>query len=388
MCHCVRRSLARKSEENLKGAAVDARRLRDGFVRGSAGVTLVELMVAVGLFGVLSLAMMTLFGDHSTQIAKARNEARLSESLGEFSEALDLYLSGVTQVISCGCGFDGITIVGTPCTYVEGATGLEDCKERSAPCWNPILRFEYEDAGNPSLPTPAAGCVNSGSSTVSAAITPEQLILRGCKKRMRLSYTAPVIEVGATASQPGTLTLDLEDPKVANPAPGAGLTTLHTLRGVYLVRCGHVEPTGTGTGKASKDHFRLRLRLKERLRNDAASTSASYESWAKLGKNFWSGTHREISLDFSFQNLSVHGVHFGKPFSNRDCVLGSSSSADGNCCSGYRLVSGACMSMDSCKKGGKALSGGNEFPSDPGNPAFAFAECCSHKMIAASGACR
>lgn len=365
---------------------MDAKRLGVKSVRGSSGVTLVELMVAVALFGVLSLAMMTLFGDHSLQIAKARNEARLSEQLGEFSEALDLYLGGVTQVISCGCTNSN------PCVYSPGATETEDCTAPSVACAvapNPLFRFEMEDAANPAVSIPSAGCLNSGSSTVAAGITPDQMILRGCKKRMRLTYTPPVIEVGPTHSQPGTLTIGLEDPTVASPALGAGLTTLHTLRGVYMVRCGHISPTGTGTGVASKDHFRLQIRMKERIRNDIAPTDANlYESWAQAGLNFWRGTHREVSLDFAFQNLSVHGVHFGKPFSFRDCVLGSSFSAEGNCCSGFRLVNGNCLPMDNCVAGGPPPTRVGQAPSDPSNPNMAFAECCSHKMTGAGGTCR
>ncbi len=371
---------------NPKGDCVDAKRLRENSVLGSSGTTLVELMVAVALFGVLSLAMMTLFGDHSLQIARARNEARLSEQLGEFSEALDLYLSGVTQVISCGCTNSN------PCIYSAGATELEDCTVASVDCNvapDPLLRFEFEDAANPSDAVPAAGCLNSGSSPVAVAIAPDRMILRGCKKRMRLTYTPPVLEVGPTPSQPGTLTIDREDPTVASPTQGAGLTTLHTLRGVYMVRCGHLSPTGSDTGVASKDHFRLHIRMKERIRNDiAASDLNMYESWAQGGLGFFRGTHRETSLDFSFQNLSVHGVHFGKPFSFRDCVLGSSSSADGSyCCSGYRLVNGNCLPMDNCVAGGPPPLRVGVAPSDPSDP-NALAECCSHTMNGAAGTCR
>ncbi|HTL10856.1 MAG TPA: prepilin-type N-terminal cleavage/methylation domain-containing protein, partial [Bdellovibrionota bacterium] len=80
------------------GTSLSQRRLDD------SGVTLMELMVSVALFGISALAMANMFAHHSLIQQEARNVSLLTEQLDEFSNSLEVNLSNLTRVISCGCG--------------------------------------------------------------------------------------------------------------------------------------------------------------------------------------------------------------------------------------------------------------------------------------------
>ncbi len=138
----------------------------------SSGVTLVELLVAVGLFGVLSLGKTQVFVAFMEQNTRNDREIGLNETMREFSDRLDLELGNMTQLLGCGCGD-----AASRCVYND-TTAASDCASFGSGCNVPcspssalcrtLLIWETEVAQSPGSASSAGNC--NGSTA-----------LRGCK---------------------------------------------------------------------------------------------------------------------------------------------------------------------------------------------------------------
>ncbi|MGZ3696837.1 MAG: PilW family protein [Bdellovibrionota bacterium] len=334
------------------------------------GMTLVELMVSTALFGILVLGMMTLFSENSKKVAKSQNESRLSEQLVEFSEAIENTLGNATQLISCACnpGTVGNCIFDQTPANPDCAIG--QCGNPAAPAPLTLLRYEYEDAQNPSDPATNLQCVLGSPSSVSTTITPEGLILRGCKKRISLQVVQPVPVLPTPKNAaPGQLAIVLEG---LNGAPNKVITTLS---GVTSLRCGQLplDPTlPVAAQQPSPEQFHLEIGIKTRDTN-LPLAAPQWDGWHPLDAGFYQGTHRTISTDINFRNINYPGVHFGKAISFNNCTADGAPSPDGNCCSGYQSATAPnlCLAATACITSGLAST--------------AAYECCSHKRI--NGSC-
>lgn len=308
-------------------------------------------MVTVGLFGALMLVMMSLMAETSRNSAKVQNEARLSEDLLQFSLAVESYLSNTTRIVQCSCG--GTCQINT----------APDCVQSAACDLTNLFEFDYEDANDPSV-VAGAGCYPGASNPPTDA--PDGLVLRGCKRRLRIALTPPsrVTPGNPASSTPGELRMEELD------QTGAVVRTIQRLRGVYEFRCGRVP---IGNGAISPDQFSFKIRAKTRATNSPFG-SPGYDGWHPADDpafRFLEGTHRELSTHVSFRNLNVPGVHFGKAYSALNCVPDGRARGADVCCSGYSDSGGTCIPMDTCAPRGTA--------------AATAAECCSLTLNA--GAC-
>lgn len=312
------------------------------------GMTLVEILVALALFGVLALGTATLLFDNGKFNQKSRNEVALSDMLEEFVYSTDTYLSNTTQMISCACG--------NSCIFDDSSS--PNCMISGA-CSDPLIRLEYEDANDPSMTSASSDCLFDGVTIAGAT-------LLGCKKRIRLSYTQPVA-ANPGPGAPGVLRIDLEDNS------GNVVRALSSLTGVTSLRCGHrpVNPSAA-TLVPSSDSFRIELSMKARMTNEPVPLTGM-DGWHPSDTGYLAGTHRAAAADFTFKNLNVAGVQFGKPTSVTSCAANGQSNTNAPCCSGYNDASNICISSATCSIRGSATIG------------VAGSACCS--LTASAGAC-
>lgn len=339
-----------------------------GVVRNSRGATLVELMITVGLIGVSSLALMSLLGQYTSRTAQQQFEAELAEDLLGFSELLEAHLANATLVDYCGCG--PLPPAGNTCVY-DATT--PDCTLNPGGCNNAaIIRFEYEDSTDPSILAPA-NC-NFGGAPFAAAVSPQSLIPRGCKHRARLVYTPPT-NAASALPRPGTLALVREDPATGNPITAGGVQqALFTVSGVTSFKCGHPDnPSRPGTPATGS--FRFTIGAKARA-SRVAPGDPNFDSWhpSDTARGFARGTHRSLTTDVSFRNLTTPGVQFGKATTEKNCTIDGLVDTNANCCSGFwNPTTQLCTSMATCLVQGTAALG--------------FTQCCSHMLDATSGVC-
>jgi len=318
------------------------------------GVTLVELMISVAIFGTLVIASMTFFAEQAKFTGRGQNAIKLSDEMSDFTDSVDLYLRNTTQLISCGCNSAGA------CAFNETI----DCTT-AGNCNNSVLvRFETETALDPGV-SPYSGCLYDSSPEVAASITNPPLMLRGCKKRFRLSYTPPT-QTGTAASQPGELVLSLE-----NPTDNSVASVIARFSGVYFLSCGHLSYSYTNPLSGlvdtfiSSDNFRIQIRAKAKMYNAPLGDTA-YESWhpSETGLRFNSGVHREFLGEYTFENLSYKGVVFGMSTTILDCIPdGMASPSASQCCSNFLSVDGDCLAASQCIANGEGYA--------------VMTECCS-----------
>ncbi len=310
-----------------------------------------------------------------------RNAATM-EQVSDGITQLSALMPQIVRIHSCHCSGNGDTEA--DCTW-DGSNTANEWKD-------PVLDFgqaspvtifdaDYENgfgggAVNPgtlflgSDPTLTSfysgmGCEDPNPSGVAAN--------RGCRRRMRLVYTAPTqMNAGTgTLSKPGTLEIQLR-----STLWGGSMTTLRigattdtgSSRGgqVGLVKlsCGFASPVA---GQLGTDFvINLRTKVKSNTIEDPGSTR--YESWYPKPypngeQHYQQGLFREAKLRFSFLNLTNRGAYQWKLQSVRNCKkAGESVTSREQCCSLAYDSSGQCL--DSCKPSGTA--GG-------------ISECCSEK---------
>jgi prepilin-type N-terminal cleavage/methylation domain-containing protein len=302
-----------------------------------SGLTLVELLISVALFGVLSLAVAEIFVYFTTQTVRSEREIQMNESIREFHEYVDLELGNATQIIGCRCG--PMPSSGLTCRYNPSNAIGNDCGSSGRPCGDILLTWETENSQRPFEASAVGNCNGAGD-------------LRGCRQFRSLRVTP------ATDTTPGLLTLE-------NSQTGQ---VLSRLSGVTEVYCGMTHPT-------QNNGFRLRTRLKSRFRNGNDSASPDFESWRRDGNRWQQGLHREVNIEVDFRNLGHPGLHYGKSSTQRNCLPdGRLSGDEDRCCSGYLNRTGTrCWAQASCGRAGSVSPRAEN--------------CCSHQRTAA-GVCR
>ncbi len=295
-------------------------------------MTLVELLISVGLFGTLSLAVAQMFVYFNAQTITLDREIALNESIREFHEYVDMDLGNVTRFMGCDCG-------SANCRFPSAFTDSSNCAHSSQPCGAVLATWETETSQTPI----------QASNNTSCNGNPDRY---GCRQFRALRI------VPATDTTPGVLTLE----NAANQA------VLSRLEGVTEVNCG-MNHSRLNNG------FKLRVRTKVRSRNLNDSSSNDFESWMKGGQNWLAGSHREVDIEVDFRNLTHTGLHYGKTNTVRNCLTdGTASTQAETCCSGFLNASGtACSAQSTCSVAGVAstLAG----------------SCCSHQLNGAGTLC-
>jgi len=302
-------------------------------------------MVAIGLFGGISVAMMSLFGSYLRESVVAENQAQLSESMNEFQERLDVELGNTTQLVDCSCGTRQCVFAGTT---------NPNCLDENAPCGKVILRWETELSNLPSDPS-RESCVGGKN-----AKTQSDLQFRGCKRRLRLVIEPPVKGAG----KPGEVRIESDE------KPNDGDTVaevLARLKGSYELRCGRGSVN-------SVSEFRLDLKAKARA-NNSVPGSPEFEGFHPADAGFRSGTHRSALMNFSFRNLNSVGVHYGRSLKILNCVRDGEKEESGRgCCSGFIKLSGICLPVSECLGGGMQSDNSGK-------------DCCSLSLMPGSNEC-
>lgn len=336
-----------------------------GQLNNSHGVTLIELMIATAISGVAAIALMTVMADFSRRTAAARNDANLSEQLVGFSDLLETYLGNATLIDevapgqTCGCGMTAAQKAA--CLIKNAADCVVTAANPTPNCSAPILRFEFEDTNFPDQQA-AGNCVFGAG--IFPGGSPDGLVPRGCKRKARLVFTPPVANSGTGA---GILAITLED---VNGIPAAN--PFFGITGVTSFRCGHLE-NPSRPGMASPDSFRLVIGMKARA-NNFGPGHPEFDGWHPDDARFVRGTHRTITADINFRNLTASGIHFGKAESIKNCVIDGQVSPEGQCCSGYwNSTTNVCIAANACLPRNAALVGIGQ-------------ECCSR--MSANGVCR
>lgn len=304
--------------------------LQSDQLQAHAGVTLVELLVVVALFGGLSIALATMMADFSTRNQRHFRHAQISQEIFEFSEAMEVYLTNTVRVTNCRCG--------GKCVFPAAPMGCA-----TPPCTTDLLEFEIEDSSNPGQVAATAPCLDPGQRSSPATV--DGLLPRGCKRSLLLRYlesdpTNPALGLGTL----GALA-------IVDPLQGA---VLHKLEGILNLNCG-MTPTDATICPASDTE-------------DANCRPSGTDFRLEIEVLVLGQVYREVSTTVPFHNITVRGVHFGKTQSALNCKKNGLVTTDGNCCSGYVNSTGTCIAADQCVVAGGNVSG-----------AFGWTECCSHK---------
>jgi hypothetical protein len=362
-------------------------------------MTLIEIMISAGIFGFAALAMTTLFSSHAERVNLLRNEGALSESATDFIESLEGILSSATQIFFCGCSMN--------CTFGNsaGGSGRAMTTSRDENCHNPegatdlcdpgntvkrLLVFETEDAPEPGEPLRAGMniCTGNGSVGTLGQLIPadtatfgQGMVLRGCKRIVRLAFEAPRGNPPTVAVTPGRLTLRYlpASAPLSTASVPASSVLLGSVEGVYRVWCGMNQPSPTAGPNSSPnfgrgDSFNLSFQAKSRRRND--NSPANFEPWGPVDgtgvsapalpgarARFLMGTHRTYLSQTQLPNIGTRGLIVGKAQSERGCSRGSGVGI--RCCSGYFNLAGSVRTCrDDCLTSGSASTN--------------LEQCCSH----------
>lgn len=329
------------------------------------GLTLVELMVSVSIMGVLSLAMLSLLGDHSRKTAQVNAYVQLSERTQEMTQVFDSIVSNTTQWLSCQCG--------NSCVWDANASFYE-----SGDTVDTIATFISESSTEPEQ-LATGPCIGGDSNP--APGSPTGLQLRGCKQVYALTFRRPHLSLDPGGAMPGSLQLRMATAEaVVSPEKWK---VLFEMPGVYRIRCGHpiIANTG-GRPLVALNSFRMEISAKAGLspRNCNAQNgiTENCEIWAlKEGvDNRARGTYRTVTTEATFKNLTTRGVFFGRATTSLKCLPDKTSvtpSMESQCCSGFANL-GSCLAMRNCLPAG--------------TPATQAIACCSHDLDVASGSCK
>jgi hypothetical protein len=197
---------------------------------------------------------------------------------------------------------------------------------------------------------------------------------RGCRLRVRLVYTPPVVETGltqaSTPSKAGQLAIYVTSTGAALPAtPTAKMgdssgTNAQTV-GVTVLSCGLLQPTASSQIGTT---FALNMRYKIKKSAVKDPSSLYYESWAPTGEDYSRGFFRETKMKFTFPNISVRGAYQWRMQAIRSCkTIGATVTNKELCCSGAVNASNQCID---CIRSGQASASANS--------------CCSEELSGAN----
>ncbi len=345
-----------------------------------AGMTLIELLVGLALFSVVSLAVGTVFSTGLNLSGLFFRNAATMEAVSDGMFQLTAIMPQVVKLNSCACSGTGGTAA--DCTWTSGAAWFDPVFDGGVATGSQIFEGEFE-AGfgglgamadttltsylNTNFPL-ARGCANNPYFNDATED-------RGCRQLVRLTYTSPTLEnVGSgTRSEPGSLQISIHDVaapgqqtvfRIGDEGTAGAKAGVMTRSGLVRLSCGLDSPGGGQVGA----NFVLNLRTKVKQQSSENVNSDTYESWHPSGLNYSKGYLREARMKFNLQNLSVRGAYHWRMQSLRSCryngdSLGSVSVGSEACCSGAK--SGTTC-LGTCKRAGLAAS--------------EDAECCSEKI--------
>jgi len=363
------------------------------------GFTLIELMVGLGLAGVVFLIMMTLMGQSAKFAAFFNGTATSIAGVSDAVTQLNSVMSQVVQVDTCNCRGGGQLNSMSNCTWSD-----------AQPWYNPVLNgsasnsahgehgaqlmtgyFESWFGGANNSLTDGTDAVktdfinalsfSSGLGGCEDFTALPSAKRRGCKMKFALYYKAPEIETGAAltqAAKAGSLTLHIGDQAIGsgdgvvkfgnsdgNGAGGLGVTEL---------ACGFNNSSSGTAGLL----FVLNFKIKARSTTLLNSAHPNYESWypnvtavspnysGSSGKNYAYGLFRNVKLNFAFRNLGTRGLYHWRSSSVKGCVANgdpATAAEKQKCCS---LASNGTQCV-ACVPGG--VAGTND-------------TCCSEKAVA------
>jgi len=297
------------------------------------GTTLIELLISVGLFGVVALGISSLYIESSKRALDLENNAKLSEEMLVFANSLEILLTNTTAIFNCNCQDDCVFDILSP-PLPTSSPG------------SPAIIFEIENAYNPAQKA-TDGCyyhktkeVTSGGHDLNSI---DDLIPRGCKQTLKIEFTAPSAESINDPIVDATGKLEIFD--FNNDAQA-----IFSLEGIESFICGM--PKGEqrkATSSYLTNYFHYEIKIKR------------------------AGVRRQITANIPFRNFNSQGIHFGKIKSLLNCVSAGESSDIGNCCSGYGKLNSDggldCISADDCLK-----------PTAVGVTSDHRTLCCSHEV--------
>lgn len=382
------------------------------FRSSQSGFSLIELMVGLGLSGVVFAVLMTLLGQTAKFASFFGGTATGVEGTAEAVTMLNTVMPQIVRVRSCACrGLE----------TAPGNSYLSNCVWRETEPWfNPILNGTGSNSSNGNLGVmvldadyedfwggtndngtsqlrfdfPATGIsqlYNSYTNNLGACQDYDSVPnveKRGCKRRLRLFFNAPTMEVSgssstADASVAGRLTIIIggDDGVSESTAPSSALSVSRigdraingsTGLGLTEFSCGFLGSTGGISGL----NFVMNLKLKARSTSIQTPSHNNYESWypntgdansyaGSSGKNYNSGLFRDLRLKYSFRNIGTRGLHHWRSQSNVKCKAnGAAAGAREQCCS-FAIASGTCTA---CLASGEASADADR--------------CCSEKVLA------
>lgn len=394
----------------------------------SGGFTLVELMVSMGLFTISLMAVLSLFTFGSAQSLRILFSQNSQQSLMDFQENFDSFLSNATRTYYCGCNPAGAyppaaanrrsCIFNSAQSIVPApAAGTNDSPDvvasAGATSWT-LFDFESEFSQTPlDVPFPteliAAYCQRydgPGGVGPNYLDRPQQ----GCKRVYRVRFYNANPESSGRNPAPGFLfggriqlmvctgryrlngaVLECQAPAGQCPAGTVnarcdnGFQLVSEIPGVRSVTCGQEEILGDTTTAA--DNFRLDFTYINSVTSDLDLISVQAGAF-----------ERNYSFSSSFRNLVERGLYFGRPSKTSNCIpngwqldgtdpfhptntiqycLSMANCADNPCCSGIIDFTPAggptCISKASCWPAGYRL--------DDTNWANERYTCCSNQAV-------
>lgn len=370
----------------------------------AGGFSLMELMIGLGISGIVFLALMTLITQSARFSGYFHGTANSIEGVNDAVSQLNAVMNQVVAITNCGCR--GTT-----------STDLSNCLWNSADpttsWYDPVIDGGMSNSANNELghlifsglyesffggvnaPPPSAlpgtqqllwsEIFSSPFSTLSgigpceANASMDSDNVRGCKRQIRLFYRAPEVESTTAPKKPsysGSLSILLGNalnPTAASPGlMRIGMPTREGSNGLGLSRlsCGFNKAEGSNSFGTAGLLFVLNMKLKGKGNSIHEPTHVNYESWYPASTKFTNGMIRDLQMKFSLRNIGTRGLWAWRSASVRECKTENASvNNPEECCS---LAS----------RGGLCVAGCIA----TGDLSADAAACCSEK--ASGGACK
>lgn len=374
------------------------------------GFTLAELMVGLGLSGVVFLIMMTLMGQTAKFAAFFNGTATSIEGVSDAVSQLNAIMPQVVRIGACNCRGSGALQSRSNCRWDD-----------ANPWYNPVLNGGATNTGNSGhgvmllsgefesffggantanttqLLTSNVGTFASGLGGCNTYTGIPVAQRRGCKMNFALYYKAPIRETAGSAfsnaSLAGSLTLKIGDtalvaaPGTGDAAPAASVGQVMIGRshmngagglGITELSCGFHDSAGGGAGLL----FALNFKIKARGTTILNPSMTNYESWyptvnatngysGTSGKNYELGLSREVKLKYALRNIGTRGLYHWRSSSTKECrENGATGITNKEQCCSMAMNGGACVA---CIAGGLAGT---------------VNSCCSERLHNVTGLCR